>query len=88
MAREDELLWTVVEKVADRKGVDPVDLESPLYETFDTDALQALLDSADPDGPRVSVTFTYGGYAIQVDDSGTVRVTGSCPDADPAKAGA
>lgn len=33
---------TIVEKVAEREGVDPVDLGPPLYDAIDTDALNRV----------------------------------------------
>jgi hypothetical protein len=47
-----------------------------LYDSIDPDALEALFErSGEEDGDPVTVTFTYSGYRVTVDDSGAVTVT-------------
>lgn len=57
----------VIETVAVREGIDPVDLEPPLYEAIDTEALDAVF-TAPGDGTATSleVAFTYCGYDLRV----------------------
>ena len=57
----------VVEAVAAREGVDPKDLPSPLYESVNPDALDALFR-----GSPGQVTFEYLGYRVVVGSSGEV----------------
>lgn len=54
----------VVTAVADREGVDPVELTTPLYEAVDPDALDSLFryGQATP----VSCTFSYCGYHVEI----------------------
>ena len=68
----------VVQGVAAHEDVDPVDLEPPLHEVIDTDALDALFRS--PDGSSATVEFTYCGQHVRVDDSGRVDVTAASRD--------
>jgi hypothetical protein len=67
----------VTTEVAAREGVDPIELEKPLYDIVDVDALEALVESAGR-GPQneVQITFTYYGYEV-VDGTGGVTLTGS-----------
>lgn len=67
----------VVEAIAEHAGVDPADLELPLYEAIDPDALDALFSP--PEGSRRPVSgrisFVYGGYDVEVTGEGEVTVT-------------
>lgn len=56
----------IVETVAVREGVDPVDLQPPLYETIDTEALDALFAAADGEVRSLVVEFTYCGHEVRV----------------------
>lgn len=69
----------VVEAVAAREGVDPVELDRPLNDVLDPDALDRLVRSYDaqPGASPFEVSFTYYGYSVTVSSSGTVRVDGS-----------
>ena len=59
----------VLTAIAEREGVDELELREPLYETIDPDALDALFR----DG-RGRVTFEYLGYLVTVDQDGEVEV--------------
>ena len=61
---------TVVNAVAETKGIDATELE-PLYESIDTDALNELLDSPKS---QIDVTFKYGEYLVEVTTDGEVTV--------------
>ena len=66
----------VIDAVARRVGVDPIELETPLYDAVDPDELDALLDGANRAGrSTVEVTFRYHGYIVTVDGDLTVTVT-------------
>ena len=60
----------VLEAIADDRGVDVADLETPLYSEIDTDALDDLLTH----GSEVAITFEYEGQAVTVDADGTASV--------------
>lgn len=64
---------SVVDAVAGAEGVDPLDLEDPLYEVVDPDALDALFqsESAAVEG---HVEFRYYGYEVTVTGSGHVSL--------------
>ncbi|SDR36074.1 HalOD1 output domain-containing protein [Natronobacterium texcoconense] len=70
----------VVEEVAAAEEIEPVALDRPLYETIDPDALDNLLESATR---GTAVTFTYCGYAIRIDESGTVSLSSTDRDGGP-----
>ena len=63
----------IVEAVAEAQGTSPLDLEPPLYDVVDPDALERFLgdDSRDVRG---LARFSYAGCEVTVDDSGTVFV--------------
>lgn len=66
----------VIEEVAASEGVEPADLETPLYEAIDPDALNALLGgpSRYTEAP-LYVEFTYAGYDVRVSSEGAVSVS-------------
>lgn len=78
-ARELSPSESVVEAVAAREGVDPVDLDIPLFEALDPDALDTLVRSASAgtDQSSVRVEFTYRGYEVTVTEDGAVEVSRS-----------
>ncbi|RKD94639.1 HalOD1 output domain-containing protein [Halopiger aswanensis] len=62
----------VVEAIAAAEGVDPADLEPPLYDVLDPDALDTLADSlcsngGQFDGAASRVEFTYRTYRVEVE---------------------
>ncbi len=61
------LSTAVVRAVADREGVDPIELDEPLYEVIDSEALDELFASGDG-----SVTFEYYGYEVTAHSDGQV----------------
>jgi len=66
----------VTTAVAAREGVDPLELEKPLYDIVDVGALERTLESARRGvQSEVEITFTYYGYEVVVDETGDVRVT-------------
>lgn len=65
------LSQTIVEAVAEREEVDPEDLESPLYEAVNPDALNSLFE--DDHSSTGAVSFMYKGYRVVVDSSDAVR---------------
>lgn len=71
----------VIQKVASVRGVPPAELEPPLNDAIDPDALDELFStpSNQPEPASPQVTFTYHGYRIVVDEE-TVRPTESSRD--------
>lgn len=76
----------IVERIADRQGVDPLDLDVPLYEVVDADALEALTNGTmdSRSGANLRVEFTYYGYAVTVNGDGTVAIDEGSPGTDEA----
>jgi len=65
----------VIEAVADRRGIDPLDLEPALYSAIDPDKLDALVSGAQRRGrSTVVVSFEYQGYDVTVDADGSVTL--------------
>jgi hypothetical protein len=67
----------VIEAIAEHEGREPMDLEQPLYEVIDTDALDAIIGDGGAGSPLadVSVEFSYNGCRVHVSDDGSVEVT-------------
>jgi len=67
----------VVDAVATREGVDPLDLDVPLYDSIDVDDLDSLVATDTEGAPEspVRVTFTYYGYEVTVASDGSVALT-------------
>lgn len=67
----------IAEKVAESEGVEPTELQPPLYEVIDPDALNAVFADAESDVSREvgRVEFTYCGYQVVVRSDGQVSVT-------------
>lgn len=63
----------VINRIAEREGVSPLDLETPLYEAVDPDALDALL--TEEGGAAKEIVFAYTGYDVQATSRGEVTIT-------------
>ena len=61
----------VIEEVASKEGTEPMELEPPLNDVVDPDALDALCAGESMNG---FVMFSYCGYSITVDADGGVTV--------------
>ena len=61
----------VLETVADKRGCTPIELERPLFDAIDPDALDALFSGDSRSG---AVEFSYLGYRIIVSSEGDVTV--------------
>lgn len=66
----------IVAQIADREGVCPIDLDPPLHDAINTDALEALTDGSwsRQYGSYPGVEFLYCGYLVTVDRTGRVIV--------------
>lgn len=72
----DSVAIRIVEEVAERERVEPVDLTPPLHEAIDPDCLETLFVDPVSGGKRegIHVTFTYCGYEITVEDDGEIAI--------------
>lgn len=72
----------VIDRIADHRGVDPLDLETPLHEVVDPDALDTLFAPTSRGSPRPTgrVTFPYEDCQVAVESDGTVHVTAAPRD--------
>lgn len=77
----------VVATLAAVDDIDPVEVE-PLYETVDTDALDAVVSNGTDDRGDISVTLHVNGYALSVSSDGQVACRSRQGSAGPADAGA
>lgn len=59
----------VVHEVAGREGVPPEELNPPLYDVIDPDALEAIFR-----GGTGHLSFEYHGHLVTVDHSGDVTL--------------
>ena len=66
----------VVEAVAEREAIDPLELERPLHDVVDTDALERLfpVDGAGGPGSDGYVSFVYEGRLVRVSSDREVRI--------------
>ncbi|SFS70746.1 HalOD1 output domain-containing protein [Halostagnicola kamekurae] len=80
----------VVREVAQKEGVDPTELDAPLYDVINPEALDELFEPRRNGEPRFgAVTFTYHGYDIVVehgDDDGGLTITLEDSGASPGSA--
>lgn len=69
----------IVAAVAEAKGIDRMELTSPLYEVIDTDALERLFEPTFRGGDRTGgrVTFDIAGHEVVVHGRDRVVVTSS-----------
>ena len=74
MSEGESISLKVVEKVADREGVDPTELHPPLHTVIDTEALDSLFQSTPSTSRSGMVEFRYRGYKVQLSSSGEVQI--------------
>lgn len=66
---------TIVDRVAEQRDVDPVELAPPLYSVVDPDALNTLVSTGGHARTEGRVEFTYCGCHVSVRFDGQVTVT-------------
>lgn len=67
----------VIEKIAERRGIDPIEMHPHLYDVIDPDGLDQFFSevmSNDEKG-TAQVKFTCEQYTVRVEDSGEITVT-------------
>lgn len=80
-ANQQPLSEKVVDAVAEREGVDPVDLDPRLYRVVDPDALDQLFQSSQRTDADLEIAFTYSDYEVVVRSDGELTVTdANCVD--------
>ena len=73
--------FDVIAAVAEREGIDPLELEPPeydaLYDVINSEALDALFATRENghDRPTGRVEFSYCGYRVVVTSDGEVEVS-------------
>lgn len=74
--KSGSVVTQIITRIADLEGVHPVDLETPLYEVIDSDALETFTGSTGvrQDGSYPRVEFLYYGYTVTVDGTGSVSI--------------
>lgn len=70
----ESLTRAILEAVADREGTDPVDIDQPLHDVLDPDALNSLFPSTSTERSDGRVEFTYYGYEVTAYGDGRVHV--------------
>lgn len=61
----------VIQAIADREAVSPLDISPPLFDAIDPDALDRLYDGR----TGVTTEFRYTGYRVTVRPSGRIELT-------------
>ena len=67
---ESPTIERILDRVAEREGVDPHRLDPPLFDAVDPEALERVFRNT-----VGSVTFRFHGYTVEVGHDGTVSVT-------------
>lgn len=75
---------TIVERIAERESVDPLDLDQRLYDVVDVDALTDLVDNSNGNGQSsdVTVSFTFHDYIVTVENGADITITDPEPISD------
>lgn len=76
MVVKPSVVAAIIERIAEREGIDATDLDSRLYDVIDVDALETLVASVRdrPGHVNLRVTFTFHGYVVNVEGSGEVVI--------------
>lgn len=70
----DSLSRVVIDAVAEHEGVEPSELEPPLYHAVDPEALDALFPDTGRSGSTGRVRFSYDGRDVCVTSDGQVQI--------------
>ncbi len=62
----------IVDAVAEAENAHAVELEPPLAEVVDPDALETLIEETT--GSELEVHFTYRGHDVVVDENGQIQI--------------
>lgn len=71
------LIREIVYEIAEREGVEPVNLDPTLGEVMNTDLLDAIADVSNDGVDSLSLTldFEYQGYMVSIDSDGEVHIS-------------
>lgn len=58
--------------VADKKGIDPLELTPPLYEAVDPEALDKLLSDS---STIMNIHFEYNGFRVEVQSDFSITIS-------------
>lgn len=74
--RTEQIVVKIVEAVAEREGVDPLELSPTLFDVIDPEAVEELMIDQTTGRARdeIRLEFTYYGYEVTV-DGGDVHVS-------------
>ncbi|MFC6764370.1 HalOD1 output domain-containing protein [Natrinema soli] len=75
----------IVDKVAEREGVQPEELNPPIHNAINTDALDSLYDARDSERNPSTIEFVYKGYTVTVDSTGDVDLENRVAALEPEK---
>ncbi|MFC6763921.1 HalOD1 output domain-containing protein [Natrinema soli] len=75
----------IVDKVAEREGVPPEELNPPIHNAINTGALDSLYDACDSERNLSTIEFVYNGYTVTVDSTGDVDLENRVAALDPEK---
>lgn len=64
--------FAVIEALADAEGVDPLDLDVPLYNFVDLEALDTIF--LEGNTPNTTVEFSLDGYLVTIRGTGNVEI--------------
>jgi hypothetical protein len=74
-AEDESICQTVISAVAEARGVAPTELETPLFQAIDPDALERLLSGDDRPGSATTIVgFDWAGCSVVVHGTGQVEV--------------
>lgn len=65
----------VVTAVAREEGLAPHELASPLYDTINPEALDAIFANTRPNATPTSILFEYHGYEIEIEGTTAADIT-------------
>ncbi|MFC6765911.1 HalOD1 output domain-containing protein [Natrinema soli] len=85
MQPTQSLSLKIVDKVAEREGVQPEELNPPIHDAINTDALDSLYDARDSEKNPSIIEFAYNGYTVTVDSRGDVDLENRVAALDPEK---
>lgn len=64
----------IVTEIAEMEGIDPTEVQPPLNDVIDPEAVDALLDRAGRPAADVRLQFTYCDYEVEVAADGAIDV--------------
>lgn len=73
----ETVTYRVATKIANREGIEPLELSPPLFEAIDPEVLEALVSDTSSRERRedIYLQFPYYGYVITVKGNGEVDIS-------------